>query len=124
MNGGGDDFEARRGFAQGATESPLLWIIFYDMVLCAILKGGGGSEVRLVSNSLHFDHGAGLAAFMDDLMVSARSVAGLKALIKLLDWVLTTVELALVETKTFHMGLQWMETSGRTRYQLRMSDEC
>ena len=122
-NGGGDEFEAKRWFAQGATESPLLWIIFYDLVLCAILKGGGGSEVRLVTNGLNFDHGAGLAAFLDDLMVSSRSVAGLKDLIKLLDWVLTTVGLALAETKTFHMGLQWMESPGRTRYQLRMSDD-
>ena len=64
-----------------------MWIIFYDMVLCAIVKGGGGSEVRLVTNGLNFDHGAGLAAFMDDLMVSSRSAAGLKDLIKLLDWV-------------------------------------
>ena len=39
VNGGGVEFEAKRGFAQGATESPLLWIIFYDMVLGAIMKG-------------------------------------------------------------------------------------
>jgi hypothetical protein len=88
----------------------LLWIIFYDMVLCAIMQEGGGAEVRIVTNGLQFDHGAGLSAFMDDLMVSARSVAGLTALIKLLDWVLTTVGLALADTKTFYMGLEWMES--------------
>ena len=27
-----ETFEAIRGFPQGAAESPLLWIIFYDMV--------------------------------------------------------------------------------------------
>ncbi len=43
-DGGGVEFEAKRGFAQGATESPLLLIIFYDLVLCAIMKGGGRSR--------------------------------------------------------------------------------
>ena len=57
------------------------------------------------------------------VMVSARSVAGLKAFIKLLDWVLTTVGLALAETKTFHMWLEWMEVPGRTGYQLRMCED-
>ena len=86
----------------------MLWIIFYDMVLGAIMKGGGGAEVRLATNGLQFDNGAGLAAFMDDLMVSARSVAGLNDLLSLrrLDEVLTTMSLALAESKTFHMGLQ------------------
>ena len=92
------------------------------MVLCAITKGGGGAEVRLATNGLQFDNGAGLAAFMDDLIVSARSVAGLKVLLRLLDGVLTTVDLALAESKTFHMGLQWMETAGRMSYHLRMSE--
>jgi hypothetical protein len=94
-NGHGREFEAKRGFAQGATESPLLWIIFYDMVLCTIMKGGGGAVVRLATNGLQFDYGAGLAAFMDDLMVSTRSMAGLLDLIKVLDRVLTTVGLAI-----------------------------
>ncbi len=36
-DGRGLEFETKGCFAQGATESPLLWIIFYDMVLCAIM---------------------------------------------------------------------------------------
>ena len=62
--------------------------------------------MRLANNGLQCDNGAGLAAFMDDLMVSSRSVAGLNRLLRLLAEVLTTVGLALAEAKTFHMGLQ------------------
>jgi hypothetical protein len=58
------EFEAKRGFAQGATESPLLWNIFYDMVLWALRAGGGGERVRLATNGLQFDGGSGRAAFM------------------------------------------------------------
>ena len=59
---------------------------------------------------------------MDDLMVSSRSVAGLNDLLRVLHEVLTTVGLALAESKTFHMVLQWMEMDGRTSYHLRMSE--
>ena len=78
--------------------------------------------MRLAKNCLQFENGAGLAAFMDNLMVSARSVAGLNDLLRLLDEVLTTVGLSLAESKTFHMVLQWMEMDGRTSYHLRMSE--
>jgi hypothetical protein len=55
-------------------------------------------------------------------MLSSRSVAGLNRLLRLLGEVLTTVGLALAEAKTFHMGLQWAESAGRTSYHLRMSE--
>jgi hypothetical protein len=31
-------FESHRGVAQGAAESPLLWVIFFDMILSQLLK--------------------------------------------------------------------------------------
>jgi hypothetical protein len=46
----------------------------------------------------------------------------LSYLSKVLDRVLTTVGHALAEAKTFHMGLERMETPGKTAYHLRMSD--
>ena len=33
-------FEAELGFTQGAPESPLLLIIFYDMIICQLVKQG------------------------------------------------------------------------------------
>ena len=32
-------FPAERGFVQGSAISPLLWIVFYDMVICELLDG-------------------------------------------------------------------------------------
>ncbi len=78
------EFEAKRGFAQGATESPLLWNIFYDMVLCALRAGGGGERVRLATSGLQFDGGSGRAAFMDDLMICERTVAAMGRMVYLI----------------------------------------
>jgi hypothetical protein len=76
------EFEAKRGFAQGATESPLLWNIFYEMILSALRAGGGGGErVRLATNGLQFDGGSGRAAFMDDLMICERTVAAMDRMV-------------------------------------------
>ncbi len=41
------EFEARRGVAQGAAESPLLWLVFYDMVIGGLIRAGVGDSVRL-----------------------------------------------------------------------------
>ena len=38
-------FEAMEGFVQGAAESPLLWIVFYDMVLVELERRGVGRGV-------------------------------------------------------------------------------
>jgi hypothetical protein len=114
------EFEAKRGFAQGATESPLLWNIFYDMVLSALRAGGCGERVRLATNGLQFDGGSGRAAFMDDLMICERSTGEMDQTVALLYRILTTVGLSLAETKTYHMGLQWQEPPGKTKYELRM----
>ncbi len=35
-NPGAYTFTAESGFTQGATESPFLWVMFYDMVLAAL----------------------------------------------------------------------------------------
>jgi hypothetical protein len=59
---------------------------------------------------------------MDDLMVCERSVADIEKMVELMDRILTTVGLALPEAKTSHMGIEWMETERRMKYQLRMGD--
>jgi hypothetical protein len=38
-------FEAERGFVQGSAVSPLLWTIFYDMVICELERRGVGGSV-------------------------------------------------------------------------------
>ncbi len=94
------------------------------MVIGAILAGGGGERVRQATNGLQFDGGSGLAAFMDDLMVCERTVATMEKMVQLLYRILTTVGLSLAEAKTFHMGLEWMETDGKRNYALRMGEGC
>ena len=51
--------------AQGAAESPLLWIIFFDMILTQLrLEGVGASTVTSTSDGRLTGHG--LVAFADD----------------------------------------------------------
>jgi hypothetical protein len=38
-------FEAERGLLQGSAVSPLLWTIFYDMVICELERRGVGRSV-------------------------------------------------------------------------------
>ena len=59
---------------------------------------------------------------MDDLMICERTVAEMDRMVQLLYRILTTVGLSLAEAKTFHMGLESMETAGRRQYELRMRD--
>ena len=35
-------FESRRGMPQGAAESPLLWVVFFDMILSQLRREGVG----------------------------------------------------------------------------------
>ena len=83
------------------------------MILCAIRAGGGGERVRLATNGLPFESDSRLAAFMDKLMVCERSVEDIETMVQLMDRILTTVGLSLAEAKTFHMGIEWMETEGK-----------
>ncbi len=76
--------------------------------------------MRLATNGLQFEGGSGRAAFMDDLMLCERTVAATDRTVELLYRILTTVGLSLAEAKTFHMGLEWQETPGRTKHELRM----
>ena len=76
--------------------------------------------MRLATNGLQFDGGSGRAAFMDDLMVCERTIAAMDRSVELLYRILTTVGLSLAEAKTYHMGLEWQETPGRTKHELRM----
>ena len=53
-------FEAMEGFVQGAAESPLLWIVFYDMVLVELERRGVGrgvcSDIGLNKGHRHNHH--------------------------------------------------------------------
>ena len=57
---------------------------------------------------------------MDDLMICERTIAEMDRSVELLYRILTTVGLSLAESKTYHMGLQWQEPPGKTKYELRM----
>ncbi len=72
------------GLPKERQKSPLLWNIFYDMVLCAlrVRAGGGGERVQLATNGLQFDGGSGRAAFMDDLMICERTVAEMDRMVE------------------------------------------
>ena len=57
--------ERSGGFPQGAAESPLLWILFYDMVLCQLRREDVGKSVILAGVAGEPVQ-AGLSAFADD----------------------------------------------------------
>jgi hypothetical protein len=46
-------FESYRGVAQGAAESPFLWVIFFDMILSQLRKEGVGRPLRPPQATAH-----------------------------------------------------------------------
>jgi hypothetical protein len=66
------EFDARRGFAQGAAEAPLLWLVFYDMVIHALKAAGVGRSVYLASNGVD-GVWVPLLAYIADLALFSRT---------------------------------------------------
>ena len=106
-------FEAERGFTQGAAESPLLWIIFYDMVLDQLQREGVGQELVLGSD-IGSGGGYGVEAFADDTLVAARSRGRCSEVLAITRKVLSMVGLRLAAHKSVHLGVRWLAGSCET----------
>ena len=114
-------FEARRGFAQGASESPLLWDVFYDMVLVELERRGVGEDI-VTDIGWACSGTQGMGAFADDTFLMGSSVEDMQLTLNILVEVLETVLLRLAPQKSEHMALVFGKT-GSVRGQL-MLREC
>ena len=103
-------FTAWRGFPQGAAESPLLWIIFYDMVLTQLRLEGVGN-----SPSLPGLHGEvirpGLVAFADDTAFFETSAQACQRSAKVVEDTLMLVCLRLAPAKSQHLAIEYKWTA-------------
>ena len=70
-------YEARRGFVQGSAISPLLWTVFFDMVIGELLQRGVRGSVKVDSGGGTGAAG-GVICFADDTSVLAESSARLQ----------------------------------------------
>ena len=104
-------FEAERGFVQGSAISPLLWTIFYDMVLCELSKRGVGDSVGS-DTGLGFGGGGGLVAFADDTMLAAASLTRLQRDVTELSEVFQAVCLDTASNKSVHIPLIFKRDEG------------
>jgi hypothetical protein len=75
MQGGGGQSNrylwAKQSYPQVAAESPLLWILFYDMVLCQLQREDVGKWLTLAVVAGE-QMQAGLSAFADDAAFLSR----------------------------------------------------
>ena len=97
-------FEALRGFPQGSADAPLLWIIFYDMVLTELERRGVGQEVR-IDIGRACSRAGGVGAFADDTAVMAETIPQLQRALEILHDVLRVVLLRLAPEKCYHMSM-------------------
>jgi hypothetical protein len=105
------EFEARRGFAQGAAEAPLLWLIFYDMVIHALTARRRVSGVVCI---WHPTAGVGgvwvpLLAYMDDLALFSRTTVEMTESLAVTPKKIRVVGLEVEPTKSVHMGTEWLD---------------
>ena len=106
LEGTVEAFEAQRGFAQGAAESPLLWDIFYDMVLEELDRQGVGHDI-IVDIGRACAGGHGLGAFADDTSVMTNSVEEMRSVLGVVKVVLDLVMLRVAPEKSKHMALMF-----------------
>ncbi|MFZ9959842.1 MAG: RNA-directed DNA polymerase, partial [Candidatus Limnocylindrus sp.] len=100
-------FHARTGFTQGAAESPLLWNVFYDMLLCQLEREGVGAEI-VRSAVAGEGSGEGLGAFADDTVLVARSAEEMEAALRCVQAVFGLVGLSVAAHKSVHLCLRWV----------------
>ena len=106
LEGTVEAFEAQRGFAQGAAESPLLWDIFYDMVLEELDRQGVGRDI-LIDIGGACAGGQGLGAFADDTSIMTGTVEEMQRALSVIALVLDLVLLRVAPEKSKHMALMW-----------------
>jgi hypothetical protein len=116
-------FTAWRGFPQGAAESPLLWIIFYDMVLTQLRLEGVGN-----SPSLPGLHGevirSGLVAFADDTAFFETSAQACQRSAKVVEDTLVLVCLRLAPAKSQHLAIKYKSSVIQIRRLRRLRKRC
>ncbi len=107
-------FGAERGFLQGAAESPLLWILFYDMVLCQMRREDVGKSV-ILSGVAGEPVQAGLSDFADDTAFLERTAEEAQRSAAVVEAVLALVCLKLAPAKSLHMVASYVDSpvSGR-----------
>ena len=113
LEGSVEEFEAQRGLAQGSADAPLLWIIFYDMVICELIARGVGTGARVHSGTA-VAVSSGLSTFADDTAIMHTSWEGIQRSLQAVDSVLRVVMLRLAPEKSVHMAL-WWDTTGPGR---------
>ena len=101
-------FEAQRGFVQGAAVSPLLWLIFYDMVLVELEHQGVGAG-RSADTGHHVATGGGVVTFADDTTLLTNSVEELAADAETTLLTLDAVCLQVAAQKSVHIPLVWKD---------------
>ena len=103
-------FPAERGFVQGSAISPLLWIVFYDMVLGALSERGVGGSIT-PDTGWSMGGAGGLIAFADDTSVLAASLERLQRDAEELMVVFRAVCLETAPAKSVHIPLVYNRTS-------------
>ena len=111
-------FTAESGFTQGATESPFLWVMFYDMVLAALQELGVGNSVRLGTHGFN-SIDAGLIALADDTTILERTRADMQRSLGSLSRVLRLAHLQVAPEKSIHTALQWTVVNGTPKFWLQ-----
>jgi hypothetical protein len=104
-----ETFEAIRGFPQGAAESPLLWIIFYDMVTCQLKREGVGASVRTPGTYGQEGH-PGITVFADDTAFFENSAVATQRSATIVEETLGLVCLRVAPAKSQHVVLAYTET--------------
>jgi hypothetical protein len=111
-------FTAESGFTQGATESPFLWVMFYDMVLAALQELGVGNSVRLGTHGFNSIE-AGLIALADDTTILERTRDAMQRSLGSLSRVLRLAHLQVAPEKSIHTALQWTVVNGTPKFWLQ-----
>jgi hypothetical protein len=106
-----EGFEALRGFIQGSADAPLLWIIFYDMVLKELEKAGVGKALRM-DIGWACSLGGGVGAFADDTFAMANNLVEMQKTLDIIHEVLRVVLLRVAPEKSKHMALMIARKGG------------
>ena len=99
-------FPAERGFVQGSAISPLLWIVFYDMVICELDGRRVGSSAT-ADTGVGNGGGGGLITFADDTTIVAATLAALQREADEVMRVFRAVCLETAPQKSIHVPLMY-----------------
>jgi hypothetical protein len=117
-------FSAVTGFTQGAAESPLLWNLFYDMVLEQLAREGVGAEVT-TGAAVGSGENLGLGGFADDTIIAMRQRGRCSEALTTTKSTLDLAGLRLAPAKSIHIGLRWCpaENTKEQPIQLELAED-